>query len=454
MKLLSRVFLIALIPILIFFTVFILTYYTLFNDSLIDSQIFEASSLLQLISRQLANPVYFLDVESIDQILDEVEDNEKILSSFVFSLDGKIISDFETNVFSNKEFLEQALASSVMIYEVNSQQITMSNPIMVGKQIGVIIVEYSLDSVNQILSRTLLLVIGISFVSSGTVGLLSFVYNRKITNFLFKISKYSEDIATDTIPKDIPLSNIVELDELYKSLEIMRGNLESYKHELIISERLSSIGELSARLSHDLRNPLGVIKNTVDIISMTQMDALSPKMTQYIEIIKNQTDRLNHQINNVLDFVRSKDLIPTTVSFQEFLNDTLESIQMPNNIIVTKPENDIKIIVDVEQIRIVFVNIITNAIQAIKDNTAKINIRIFEKEDTIHIEIEDSGPGIDPRNINRIFDPLFTTKQEGTGLGLASCNTIIKKHGGKIHVQKAVLGGASFTIVLPKKLPL
>ena len=455
MKLLTRIFLIAIIPIFIFFTVFILTYYTLFQENLINSQISEVTSLLQLTSTQLSNPVYFLDVEKIDQILDQLEDNHKVLSTFVFSLEGKMISDFELNVFSNTNFLEQAINSSDVIYEISSQQITMSSPILVDKQIGVLVVEYSLDSVNQMLFHTFLLIVGISFISSGIVGLISFGYSIKITNYLIELSKYSEDILSNKMPENIPLSNIDELDDLQKSLEIMNQNLESYKHELIKSERLSSMGELSARLSHDLRNPLGIIRNHLDLMYMkNEIDQIPPKTLSRIQNIKKQTDRLNHQINNVLDFVRSKDLSPSTISFQQFLNDTFESIQVSNNIIVTKPKNDIKLTIDVEQIKIVFINIITNAIQAIKDNPGKISIKIFEKQDNIHIEIEDSGPGIDPRNFDRIFDPLFTTKQEGTGLGLASCSTIIKKHGGKIYAQKAELGGASFTIILPKKIPV
>lgn len=455
MKLLGRFLLIALIPIMIFFTVFVVTYYTLFQESLINSEISEASSLLQLTSTQLSNPVYFFDVEKIDQISDRLEDHDNILSTFVFSSEGEMISDFESNVFPHTNFLEQAISSNDLIYEIQSNQMVISSPILVDRQIGVLIVEYSLDSVNQLLFHSLLLVIGISLISSGIVGLVSFGYSRKITNDLAKISKYSTDILSNKKHEKIPPSSIDEINELQKSLETMQQNLESYKHELIKSERLSTIGELAARLSHDLRNPLGMIRNSLDLIDIkNEIDQIPPETASRLKIIRRQTERLHHQINNVLDFVRSKELSPSTISFQKFLEDSFESVAISDEIVISKPKNDLELTIDVEQMKVVFVNIITNAIQAIGNNPGKIYIKIFDKQDDIHIEIGDSGPGIDPRNYDRIFDPLYTTKQEGTGLGLASCYTIVKQHGGKINIEKGEFGGALFTIIVPKKIPL
>ena len=102
--------------------------------------------------------------------------------------------------------------------------------------------------------------------------------------------------------------------------------------------------------------------------------------------------------------------------------------------------------------KVVFSNIISNAIQAIGERDGNIIIRTSEAKHNIVLEFEDSGLGILPKDLPRIFDPLFTTKQTGTGLGLVSCKTVIEQHGGKIEAKNAKNGGAIFIVTLPKNL--
>jgi signal transduction histidine kinase len=105
---------------------------------------------------------------------------------------------------------------------------------------------------------------------------------------------------------------------------------------------------------------------------------------------------------------------------------------IPTNVTINFPKDDIIVICDSQKMQIVFSNIILNAIQAIGENKGTINIRAKKKQNAVEIKIEDSGPGIASNVYDKIFDPLVTTKQEGTGLGLASCKSIIEQHKGTI----------------------
>jgi len=221
----------------------------------------------------------------------------------------------------------------------------------------------------------------------------------------------------------------------------------SLRNESIIRvERLSAMGELSARVAHDLRNPLGIIKNAVELIEISSEDITDDKLKKRITMIKNAADRMLRQINDVLDFVRTRPLQLEKKSLSTILKSSFKS-SVPKSIKITKPENDLSIICDSKQIEIVFSNILINAVQAMEDS-GEIKVRIKENENDVGIEIEDSGPGIPEDKIEQIFDPLFTTKSTGTGLGLVSCKNIIEHHKGTISVKN---NPTIFEIILPKK---
>lgn len=214
-------------------------------------------------------------------------------------------------------------------------------------------------------------------------------------------------------------------------------------------ERLRAMGELSARVAHDLRNPLGIIKNAVELIEMSKDDNTDQKLLKRIGMIKKASERMSRQINDVLDFVRTKPLELEKKSLREILDSLLKTIPF-ESVKITRPENDASIICDSRQLEIVFGNIITNAVQAM-EKSGEIKIRIRENDEDVSIEIEDSGPGVPEDKIEQIFDPLFTTKAGGTGLGLVSCKNIVEQHNGKIIVRN---NPTIFEIKLPKKLSI
>lgn len=212
-------------------------------------------------------------------------------------------------------------------------------------------------------------------------------------------------------------------------------------------ERLRAIGELSARVAHDLRNPLGVIKNALELIEMSADGQMDEKFKKRISMIKKASDRMSRQITDVLDFTRTRELQLEKTSLKNILESSLNSLTIqPEKI--SKPKNDIKISCDKRQLEIVFANIITNAIQA-SDNLEEIKVRFIENKNEVCIEIEDSGPGIPEDKLEQIFDPLFTTKSSGTGLGLVSCKNIVEQHQGTISVKN---NPTIFEIRLPKKI--
>ena len=243
----------------------------------------------------------------------------------------------------------------------------------------------------------------------------------------------------------ILLSNI-----LHKNLEHKTIELKHMSEESIKSERLSAIGELSARLAHDLRNPLSVIKMSVDLLKNTPSDSKisDSQITSRIDLIDKSVDRIAHQVDDVLDYVRHSPLKISHVSLRQLVLSSVEKIKIPKDIQIKIFENNIEIDCDPIKLEAVFINIIMNAIQAIPD-AGKIEINMSEKDNLTIIQFIDSGDGLSDENINKIFEPLFTTKQKGTGLGLAICKNIIEQHGGTI---LAKTNPTTFIVTLPNKI--
>lgn len=229
------------------------------------------------------------------------------------------------------------------------------------------------------------------------------------------------------------------------------SNLKNLEHELEISHenlkisRFTTLGELTARLTHDIKNPLSSIYNRIDLIKMTSKEE---KTIDHCNKIKHSLDLILRQINDVTNFVR---IHPT--KFQKHLlhniiKDTLELMIIPNNIVIELPKDNPEIICDDSQMIIVFTNLIYNAVQKFEDD-GKISIQ-YSDDDTSHIiQVVDSGKPISDDVLPKIFEPLFTTKQKGTGLGLVSCKSIVEIHNGVLSVKN---NPVTFTIVLPKNL--
>jgi len=210
-------------------------------------------------------------------------------------------------------------------------------------------------------------------------------------------------------------------------------------------EKLTTIGELSSRLAHDIRNPLSVIRGNIDLMKSGKKDQLTQDELKKFDSVDRAIGRIDHQIDKVLDFVQGKPFEMKMHSLHEIINSTIADISKPEKIKIDTKGPDVKIDCDFEGLKIVLINLITNAIQSI-GTEGSIKINVIEKTNFVLIEVEDSGPGIPESNLSTIFDPLFTTKQEGTGLGLVSCKSLIELHKGTISVKN---NPTTFTITLP-----
>jgi len=194
------------------------------------------------------------------------------------------------------------------------------------------------------------------------------------------------------------------------------------------------------------------MKMSVDLIKQTPQETkISDEIVRKrIDLIEKSIDRISHQIDDVLGYVRNSPLNLENVSLKELIQNSLDKVTVPKDIEVKIAKKDIAIDCDVVKLDAVFINLIVNSIQAMYDG-GKIDIEISEQDNLAIIKFIDSGEGIPEDHISDIFEPLFTTKQKGTGLSLASCKNIVEQHQGEISVSN---NPTTFTITLPKILTI
>ncbi len=266
-----------------------------------------------------------------------------------------------------------------------------------------------------------------------SVFILSDIAKHRIENINF----YTKIIPTLLMLLTIVINLII----------ILRVKIRQINEKLRRNEKLAVIGTFAARLAHDLRNPLTVMKAQLGIMALEKTQ--DEKIVNGVARLSGVADRMNRQINEIIDFVKEKPLKIEKFQSNKLVESALSNTLIPERIKVILPEVDIPIHADFTQIETVLSNIITNAIQAI-EKSGTITISIKENSDTVMLSISDSGPGIPKQDMDEIFEPLFTTKQNGTGLGLSSCKTIMENHRGKITVQN---NPTTFTLHIPKKQP-
>lgn len=249
------------------------------------------------------------------------------------------------------------------------------------------------------------------------------------------------------------------IEQLHKSineLDISNSKLASAQQALKQSEKLASMGQLSAGIAHELNNPLGVVMMYSNIL-LDECDANDP-VREDLKLIVEQADRCKRIVGGLLNFARKTQVNWDDVNAAELIRNSMNAVVVPANIKVVfePPKQLITFQVDTEQLMQVLTNIYKNAVEAMTDG-GKIKIDLKEEKGNVTITVEDNGSGIPEENLEKIFEPFFTTKEigKGTGLGLATAYGIIKMHKGKISLKSnndPAKGdtGTKFLIEIPK----
>jgi signal transduction histidine kinase len=280
---------------------------------------------------------------------------------------------------------------------------------------------------------------------------------RKVLRPILVINKGVKKIGEGELGHKIPEEGMGEVKELAVSFNKMSTELKelvdaikSAQEKLVRTEKLYAVGEFSAGVAHEIRNPLTSIKLLVQTIRNTGRSFSGND----IDVIDKEINRINRIIRSFLAFAKPEKIEKRDVNIKEVLDDVL-TITKPKmrqsgiQLIQKLPMATPIIYGNYDALKQVFLNLILNAMQAIDGDGGTIEVEAFADEKSLSVMIRDSGSGISEMDQKKIFDPFFTTKKEGTGMGLALTHNIIDEHSGRIDIESLPGKGTTIKVELP-----
>ncbi len=230
--------------------------------------------------------------------------------------------------------------------------------------------------------------------------------------------------------------------------------LEAAQESLVQQERLATLGELTATVSHELRNPLSAVRSSVHL-AIKKTEGLELGVDRALERAERNVSRCDGIISDLLDYASEPHCQPEAIIGDEWLQLTLKDLEIPDGVALVNgfsaPDAQVNLVP--ERMRRAIVNVFENAMQGLadaqQDSRRVLTVGTFVQDGTFHIVFEDTGPGIDDETVAKVFEPLFSTKSYGCGLGLATTKKIIETHDGTIHFESEIGVGTKVTMRLP-----
>jgi signal transduction histidine kinase len=410
-------------------------------------------------------------------------DNSKKFMATTLAAPEEVMVDLET-AFQSKDEDELTQTHSQKIYG-RDYQITYSKLMARDEQIGwlaVVLPSSFVIAAESTARNTLSVVFAVGTVAVVIIG---YGLSQSIAKPILRLRSVTQAVTSGDLEQSVDIQRSDEIGELAEAFDVMtlrlrertqeaarlyaeavqrnkelaetNERLRSAQQQLIQSEKLAAIGQLTAGIVHDVKNPIAVIKGVAEF--MLTEDELSEDKKQEIALIRESALKANNIISDLLKFSRQSRPEMGLHDMRETVEASLRLTAFPirkAHVQVFKdlPEEAVPMIYDDQQIEQVLVNLINNAVQAMP-NGGTLRVNMTKTDGVAAIAVEDTGTGIPPENITRIFDPFFTTKPEGegTGLGLSVSYGIISNHNGRIEVESKVGEGTTFTILIPMELP-
>ena len=273
------------------------------------------------------------------------------------------------------------------------------------------------------------------------------VLEQKLDIFEMECIMSSEDGTSINTLVSIVKQDVNHFHVMIKDLSSMKAKIE----EELYQKKFSSTGRIARLLAHEVKNPLTTIVLSADQLNLELPEEVKKESGDLIDVIRRNCDRINHLVTQLLDSTRFSELKTQNYSINTLLDEALEHVLDRvdlNGVKIEKQyqENICEINVDTEKVKIALINLLVNAIEAMEEDKGILILKTYVKGKQCRIEVKDNGVGIPKENLERLFEPFFTSKPAGTGLGLTNTQNIILSHGGSIRVKSEEGLGTNFII--------
>jgi signal transduction histidine kinase len=434
---------------------------------------------IDLMELSVTTPLYKMDIYNLGAVARQAKALPDVDYAYIYDDKGRIVGDFhDDNRFYlatlRDELSRRVMKSSETQIEIDYKKgiLDISKPVVLGHQrLGVMRLGFNLNPVFNEMRAATIQSLAISTAIFLLGALIIFAITKRMTRPIELLTIAAKRIEEGDLGYRVNIKRDDEIGTLSAAFDQMGERLLQRERELKQSQetlrradRLSSLGLLTAGLAHEIRNPLVAIRTFTQLLPERYDD---PEFREGFQgLALKEVDRICGLISDLLSFARPSkpNVAPENVSdVVDNIARILETQAKEKGVAIERQFSDNlpKAWIDREQMKQVFMNLILNAIQAMK-GTGKITLssRAVTKNGTqpaakyIQIEVKDNGVGIPEENLNHIFDPFFTSKDEGSGLGLAVSHQIVQEHGGFVTVESKVGAGTSFFVHVPVGKPV
>lgn len=337
-------------------------------------------------------------------------------------------------------------------------------PVIVGdEQLGYVQINLLLDNIRDIQHANFLRrLIATCMIFMFGIFLTIFLA-RRYTDPIHRLAAGVKKVSAGDLSVTFPVDSKDEIGELAENFNEMVEKLREKEHlekRLYEAEHLSKVGQLASGIAHEIRNPLNYISLAIDHLKSELLPSCPERgkeLESIAENIKEEVRKANYMVLNFMNYGRPLKLRLHEVHYPELISKAMPLLQDKLNeqhieVVEDIPADLPPMQVDPELMRNCLFNFITNAAQAMPDG-GKITLgaAFVDRDNLFRLTFTDQGSGIAPNDIDKIFQPYFTTKEAGIGLGLAITERIIKEHGGEMAVESQLGNGTTFTIILPMK---
>jgi signal transduction histidine kinase len=478
--------------------------YLIFKNELVEARTIEATSLASFASQELQNPLYFLNYDELNEIIEKIKENPNVESAYALKADGSVITDgTDENTYFGQtledDFVKKSINSHEILVEVEGDILRVSAPVIITEKIGILLIDFSLHELNLVLANLIAtlgtLFVIISVIFAGT----SFLFSRSILKPVEEVRDAAVEIAEGDLDQKIESTSGDEigtlasvfnemsskLKESYTSLEqkvqertdeLEKANLDlEFEVEVRRStfelknafERLKSLDilkrDIIANVSHELRTPITIVKGALEILGQEENPKMRKKLINTARDALKRQDMIVHDLieaARMQEAISSKESTLTEIDIERLINLTIiESKAVAHNRdieLISKIDKNLpKIMANHNSLNHVFRNLLNNAIKFTEKG--KITLKAKHKNKEVEFCVEDTGIGIEEEFYESIFHPLFqidssiTRRYSGTGMGLPIVKNIIEEHGGRIWVESTPGSGSKFYFTLPIK---
>ena len=326
------------------------------------------------------------------------------------------------------------------------------------KPIGSVAIFYSSSAVWQLIEVIKRQFLGFALVIVCLAGIIFYFISRSIVSEIRKLAKAARQVAEGDfglrlLPGALPEARLLAegFNTMLDSIAAQNHALVKAEHELMRRDFLAEMGKFSLMVAHEVKNPLAIIKSSLDILKKDYAQETNQLMIEYID---DEVRRLNTLIENFLIFARPAKPVFAAIDANSLLADLIARLPLMNQVkgVVAQKIPDAVCLVkaDSDLLTRVLTNLVSNAVDASEGSVDQILIEAGEDADEWMVSVSDRGMGIHDDDLGKIFEPFFTTKAKGCGLGLAFAYQVVRSHGGRLSAENREGGGAIFRIFLPK----